>query len=68
MARTGSAVDLLRCLSERWFALLAYRWRTLQHITTSLRRIGSSGMMTFFLRTGRGLTLDVWRAGTHVSD
>ena len=30
----------LRCLGERGFALLAGRWRTLQHITASPGRIG----------------------------
>jgi hypothetical protein len=30
----------LRCLSERGFALLTGRWRTLQHITVSPSRIG----------------------------
>lgn len=30
----------LRCLGERGFALLTGRWRTLQHFTTSPRRIG----------------------------
>ena len=32
---------LLRCLGERGFALLAGRWRTLQHITVSPSKIGS---------------------------
>jgi hypothetical protein len=31
----------LRCLGERGFALLAGRWRTLQHITTSPSKIGN---------------------------
>lgn len=30
----------LRCLGERGFALLTQRWRTLQHVTASPRRIG----------------------------
>jgi hypothetical protein len=30
----------LRCLGERGFAVLTGRWRTLQHITASPRRIG----------------------------
>jgi hypothetical protein len=30
----------LRCLGERWFARLTGRWRTLQHVTASLGRIG----------------------------
>jgi hypothetical protein len=30
----------LRCLGERGFALLTQRWRTLQHVTVSPRRIG----------------------------
>ncbi|WP_225991280.1 transposase family protein [Actinomadura montaniterrae] len=31
----------LRCLGERGFALLTQRWRTLQHITASRRKIGN---------------------------
>lgn len=31
----------LRCLGERGFALLAQRWRTLQHVSLSPSRIGS---------------------------
>ena len=30
----------LRCLGERGFALITQRWRTLQHITASPRKIG----------------------------
>jgi hypothetical protein len=30
----------VRCLGERGFALLAQRWRTLQHVTASPGRIG----------------------------
>jgi hypothetical protein len=30
----------LRCQGERGFALLAGRWRTLQHVTISPRKIG----------------------------
>ena len=30
----------LRCLGERGFALLACRWRTLQHVTVSPSKIG----------------------------
>ena len=30
----------LRCLGERGFAVLAGRWRAVQHITASPRKIG----------------------------
>jgi hypothetical protein len=39
--RTRNAIQRsLRCLGERGFALLAGRWRTLQHITASPSKIG----------------------------
>jgi DDE superfamily endonuclease len=39
--RTRNAIQRsLRCLEERGFALLAGRWRTLQHITASPSKIG----------------------------
>ena len=39
--RTRNAIQRsLRCLGERGFALLSQRWRTLQHITASLSKIG----------------------------
>jgi len=39
--RTRNAIQRsLRCLGERGFALLAQRWRTLQHITASPGKIG----------------------------
>jgi hypothetical protein len=39
--RTRNALQRsLRCLSERGFALLTGRWRTLQHITASPGKIG----------------------------
>src|SRR5580692_10482832 len=31
----------VRCLGERGFALLTQRWKTLQHVTASPRRIGT---------------------------
>lgn len=41
-ARTRNAIQRsLRCLGERGFALLNQRWRTLQHVTASLGKIGT---------------------------
>ena len=34
----------VRCLGERGFALLTQRWRTLQHVTASLGKIGLRGI------------------------
>lgn len=39
----------LRCLGERGFALLAGRWRTLQHITASPSKIGNIAKATLVL-------------------
>jgi DDE superfamily endonuclease len=40
-SRTRNAIQRsLRCLGERGFALLNQRWRILQHITASPRKIG----------------------------
>ena len=40
--RTRNAIQRsLRCLGERGFALLAGRWRTLQHITANPSKIGN---------------------------
>jgi hypothetical protein len=39
----------LRCLGERGFALLAGRWRTLQHITVSPSKIGNIARAAFVL-------------------
>lgn len=36
---TGNA--LLRCLTERGFALLTGRWRALRHFTASPERVGN---------------------------
>jgi hypothetical protein len=39
--RTYNALQRsLHCLGERGFALLSKRWKTLQHVTVSPRKIG----------------------------
>jgi hypothetical protein len=42
-------VSTVRCLGERGFALLAQRWRTLQHVTASPGRIGLIARAAFVL-------------------
>jgi hypothetical protein len=39
----------LRCLGERWFALLTGHWRTLQHITASPSKIGDIARVALVL-------------------
>jgi len=48
--RTRNALQRsLRCLGERWFALLTSRWRTLQHITASPSKIGDTARAALVL-------------------